>query len=468
LSSKLPISLENLLRQRQVEGERIEYKAGWNPDAILRTICAFANDFENLSGGYVIIGQDCDSDGKPIFPPIGVPENQHDKIQQELQTCCNLIQPSYFPHLSIELYEEKFLFILWVPGGSSRPYKAPRAVTAKNKEYHYYIRRYSSTVEAKGEDERQLISLTAQIPYDDRVNQSAKVTDLSHRLVAEFLREVESRLAEDAASMSIETLGRQLNIVAGSTEAPLPKNVGLLFFNEHPERFFPATQIDIVWFPEDSGGDRLEEKEFKGPLGQITRDSIRYIERNYLKEIVLKHPDRPQAERFWNFPLAAIEEAIVNAVYHRSYEIREPVEIRITRKDLVVLSYPGPDRSIQLKDLQAGRAISRRYRNRRIGEFLKELSLCEARATGISKIIKAMARNGSTAPEFETDEDRSYFIVRLPIHPKVTGDISGEVARLIEAGLLEMTIPEKPQTSKYRLTALGKQWLSSLSTKPPL
>ncbi len=34
MTSKLPINLENLLRQRQVEGERIEYKAGWNPDAI--------------------------------------------------------------------------------------------------------------------------------------------------------------------------------------------------------------------------------------------------------------------------------------------------------------------------------------------------------------------------------------------------------------------------------------------------
>lgn len=45
--NKLPINLLDLLRQRTVEGERIEYKAGWNPDAIIRTLCAFANDFEN-------------------------------------------------------------------------------------------------------------------------------------------------------------------------------------------------------------------------------------------------------------------------------------------------------------------------------------------------------------------------------------------------------------------------------------
>lgn len=43
--TKLPINLNDLLRQRTVEGERIEYKTGWNPDAIIRTLCAYANDF---------------------------------------------------------------------------------------------------------------------------------------------------------------------------------------------------------------------------------------------------------------------------------------------------------------------------------------------------------------------------------------------------------------------------------------
>jgi len=64
---------------------------------------------------------------------------------------------------------------------------------------------------------------------------------------------------------------------------------------------------------------------------------------------------------------------VVNAIYHRSYEIREPIEILISSEDLVVLSFPGPDRSIQLADLKKGKAVSRRYRNRQIGEFLKEL-----------------------------------------------------------------------------------------------
>ena len=55
MSTKLPINVTDLLRQRTVEVERIEYKTGWNPDAVIRTLCAFANDFENLGGGEDVV-----------------------------------------------------------------------------------------------------------------------------------------------------------------------------------------------------------------------------------------------------------------------------------------------------------------------------------------------------------------------------------------------------------------------------
>jgi hypothetical protein len=86
-------------------------------------------------------------------------------------------------------------------------------------------------------------------------------------------------------------------------------------------------------------------------------------------------------------------------------------------EELAILSFPGPDWSIRLEDFQAGRIVSRRYRNRRIGKFLKELEMTEGRSTGIPKILKEMAANGSPAPLFETDDDRLSFVIRLPRHP---------------------------------------------------
>lgn len=86
----------------------------------------------------------------------------------------------------------------------------------------------------------------------------------------------------------------------------------------------------MLWFPKVPEGDRFEEKTFKGPLGRMTREALGYIQRNHLRETVVKHPQRAEAERFWSFPYAAVEEAVVNAVYHRSYEEHEPIEVRIS------------------------------------------------------------------------------------------------------------------------------------------
>ena len=63
---------------------------------------------------------------------------------------------------------------------------------------------------------------------------------------------------------------------------------------------------------------------------------------------------------------------MVNAVYHCSYEIREPIEVRVLPDSITIVSYPGPDHSIRMTDLETGYFAARRYRNRRIGEFLKE------------------------------------------------------------------------------------------------
>lgn len=82
-----------------------------------------------------------------------------------------------------------------------------------------------------------------------------------------------------------------------------------------------------------------------------------------------------------------------------------------------IVSYPGPDASMRREALNGDRIFVRRYRNRRIGKFLKELDLTEGRSTGIPKIRESMRRNGSPPPRFDTDEERTFFLVALPEHP---------------------------------------------------
>lgn len=206
------------------------------------------------------------------------------------------ISPHFHPLTATYEIQGKTIMVLWAPGGETRPYKAKTSLSNNNNDWAYYLRKQSSTVKATGKDERELMGLAATVPFDDRYQQTATLDDLSSYLMREFLQEINSELLPEARQLDIEALGRRMNVVGGPKEMAFPKNVGLLFFNEHPEQFFPATQIDVVYFPDGAGGDRFEEKEFRGPLGRITRDAVGYIKRNYLREAVVKHPDRPEAE----------------------------------------------------------------------------------------------------------------------------------------------------------------------------
>lgn len=111
-----------------------------------------------------------------------------------------------------------------------------------------------------------------------------------------------------------------------------------------------------------------------------------------------------------------MEEALANVVYHRAYDIREPIEVRVEKEMIEIVSFPGPDRSVTKEGLKRYKVSNRRYRNRRIGDILKELHLTEGRNTGFGKILRALEENGSPKPEFETDDDHSYFISRLFVH----------------------------------------------------
>lgn len=75
ISVLIPLKIEILLVGRVVEHDRVEHKTGWNPNDIIHSICAFANDYSNTNGGYIVIGVK-EKNGMPVFPLIGVPKGK--------------------------------------------------------------------------------------------------------------------------------------------------------------------------------------------------------------------------------------------------------------------------------------------------------------------------------------------------------------------------------------------------------
>lgn len=414
----LHINIEDLLSARTVESARIEFKEGWNPDAIYRSICAFANDFDNIGGGYILIGVAEDDITKTAKRPVkGLTTAELSEIQRKMIGFNNLLQPVFHPHLFIEEVDSKKIIVLWIPGGSSRPYQVPEQITAREKRNFYYIRKYANSVKANTEEQQELLSLANQIPFDDRANTQAKVENISMLLVKNYLSKINSKLAEQVGKISDKELLTQMELISGPNEHIFPRNVGLMMFSDNPELFFPCTRVEIVDFPNGDAGDYEEQDPITGPVPEQINRTLKFLKDKLVKEKVIKPADKAESIRIASYPYQAIEETLVNAFYHRDYQQREPIEIRIYPNSIVFINHGGPDRSIRLESFNSGQVRNRRYRNRRLGEFLKELELTEGRATGIPTILKSLKDNGSPIPKFNTDDNRTFFEVELFMHP---------------------------------------------------
>lgn len=419
----LAINIEDLLNKQKIESNRIEFKKGWNPASIYHSVCAFANDFDDLGGGYILVGVDCDDDtGMAIRPVLGVPVEKIDSILQEMVGYNNKMSPYYMPRTSVEEVDGKLVLVIWCPAGINRPYSVPENVTVRNdsKEY-FYIRSGTSSIIAKGEVLDELRELTSRVPFDERGNPDIKLEDISMLLLREYLVKVGSKLANELWSRPIADILEQMNLFTGPQEQRWLKNVAAMMFCEAPEKYFPYTQVEVVVFPEGKlkNSHNFTEKIFKGSVPQLIKQTMDYLRANFIYETVRKVTGQAEANRFWSYPYEALEEAVVNSLYHRDYSQHEPVEITIESDGIDILNCPGPDRSISMESIVKGEMLkSRRYRNRYLGDFLKELDLTEGRSTGVPTIQEKLANNGSPRATFETTEDRLTFLVHIPIHPE--------------------------------------------------
>ena len=426
----LPINIEDLLRKQRIEGHRIEFKSGWNPDTIYHSICAFANDFDNIGGGYILVGVE-EVGGVAKRPVKGIPAECVDAILKDMVGFNNKINPYYMPRTSVEEIDGKLILVIWVPAGVNRPYDVRESVISKNNpKTQWYIRSGSSTIAAKGEVLDELREMANRTPFDDRGNPDIQIDDISGVLVFEYLKKIGSKLTKRFKEMPLEEVLDKMDLYSGPPERRLIKNVAAMMFCENPSKFFPYTQVDIVLFPkglESDPNNMIEVPKIVGPVPYMIRTTLDYLKTNVIQERISKPKDRAESEKFFNYPYQAFEEAVVNALYHRDYSEREPVEIRVEPNGVSILSYSGPDRSISMEAIRQAKSLkARRYRNRRLGDFLKELDLSEGRATGIPTIQEELRKNGSDKAHIETDENRSYFLIDIPCRTDFYADGSPE------------------------------------------
>ena len=420
MSAILPINPDDLLRGRSIESVRVEFKASWNPDTtgfqVLKTICAFANDRQNLNGGYVVVGV-AESEGRAARPPSGLSAREIEAAQRWIRGRCTAMRPSYTPILSPEVLDGRDVLVVWAPASQDRPHRAPDGPDA-SRSWKYWIRVGSETVDAEASGRLEaLIEQTTRSPWDDRVAHQAGLEDLREGKVREHLHDVGSALRDEP---DVATIYRRMRLTAPVNDHEVPRNVALLFFSDGPEPWFPGARIEVVQFAADRAGEVQDRLVFRGTLAEQLRDCLRYLE-GFSRTHIRKQRDRSRVRGWASYPIQALREALVNAVHHRGYrpEVMEPTKVFLYPDRVEVISYPGPVPGVELHHLAPDASIPPPPpRNRRVGEFLNQLGLAEALWTGLPRIYRAMAENGSPAPRFDFDPGRTWFRATLPAHPE--------------------------------------------------
>lgn len=407
----LPVNIDDLINARTIESVRIEFKRGWNPFDILRTVCAFANDIDELGGGYLIIGIE-EQNGTPILPPFGVEQKDIDGIQREFfKLCHDNLNPNIFPCIEVIEFQGKFIVIIWITTGEQRPYCASNS-PGKGAKMSIYVRHGSITKEADENQERQLRELAAYKHFDDRINQKASIDNLDLGLIQSYLQEIKSDLYTESLKIPLVEIATKMQIARGPKENIKPLNVGLLMFCKEPHKFFEGCKTNLIEF-EDETGIKYSEKTFTGPVHFQIRDIMNYLKSNTIKQFVNKSPIKAESDSFFNYPYQALEEVIVNAMYHRSYEEVRANEIRIykvfkkavdkaeDKRRIEIRSYPGPLSPIdsivlshvaENPDIVQTKLNSRKYRNIKLGDWLKRISLAELFSTGFPTIVESLAK----------------------------------------------------------------------------
>ncbi|MCX6873651.1 MAG: putative DNA binding domain-containing protein [Verrucomicrobia bacterium] len=465
------------------ESEQVEWKKNVaDIDNVLRTISAFANDFQNLGGGYVVCGAEevKDEHGFPKVEFPGITSARFKEIENKVLADCRAkIDPELAPIVEeLPGTEEGHRVLVFIVPASNNAH----CYRASGKDAStYFVRVSRETIEARNGVLRELlVRKGAQEPWDRRPNSHATLADIDLLVFREVLQQTGSwnpSLGVDdyfEERMRLSALVPSLGARKMLDKEIRPRNFALILFGREPTRLFPGAFTKVSFYPgKDRSEPTSERKELFGSVVEQARNALDLL-RTHSSTAFDKESAEPNAVKY---PERALQEAVVNAIAHRDYEIDEPTSITIFADRVEIRSPGGLPRTVDRNKFLAGTA-SPSWRNQSLAYFLNKLQLAQAEGQGIPTILRTMKQLGSPDPMFELEESAVTCV--LPAHPRhemmrhvveiarllVQQDVEQAEAKLVP--LLELN-PASPQLlellAQIAFTKQRPEWISTFISR---
>ncbi len=380
------------------EGRRLEFKQELPASAELaKTIVAFAND----AGGDIFIGI-----RNAPRELTGVPEAELMKMEEQIASVIHdHCRPVIIPEITFHADGNLHFIRIQIHRGSDLPYH----LGSKGEKEGTYIRigstnrRADEAIIAELKRRKRNISFDAESVYDK------KTSDFD---LTDFRKQYQELTNEDLDDTALVKLG----LMRTEQGAPVATN-SLALFSDYESRkeLFPFSKIECARFKGVSTDTKIDDKTITEQIGRQPGEALKFIQRNVSRSSRI---EGVYTKSRWEYPMAAIREALRNAVVHRDYSLTgKDIKVAIY-DDMVEITSPGTlPPSIDFQEMEARQSD---IRNRIIAPVFKRLGLIDQWGNG----LKIIAEELRSYPDielkwFERGLQFQVQFVRKNFHPAV-------------------------------------------------
>ncbi|MDO8811311.1 MAG: ATP-binding protein [Gallionella sp.] len=386
--------------------------------------------------------------------------------------------PSLIPDMAAENFNGKTVAVIQVSEFPVKP------VSTRGR----YFKRVASSNHQLGSAEiADLYMQSLQISWDAHQAGTHTIDDLSMPKIKRFIQQVNDngRFALEGADLAAL---EKLNYIVNGR----PTWAAMLLFAQEPIRH----HIHIGRFKTPSM--IIDDRQFTDTLFEVVEQSMKFII-SYIS-VAFEFDGSIQRKERFAYPLPALREALLNAVIHRNYTDGSDIQIKIFDDKISIFSPGLLYGGLKLDELSTDNYKSR-LRNKLVAEAFYLTGNIEKYGSGFIRIRKALheypevsfkakeisggielafTQEPQPQPESRPESRPESQPESQPLaqrvlniltdgaigkqeistklgQPMVSGQLNKIVRDLLQDGLIELTLPEKPNSrlQKYKITPTG-------------
>ncbi len=431
------------LRRVATDTQDIEVKESVQklPASMAETVSAFSNG----PGGTIVLGLS-EKNGFTAAPGF-----RAKPTADSLATICSdKLTPPIRPEIDVVDFEGTQLVVAHVH--ELPPLEKPCYISERGVYQGSYVRVSDGDRKLTTYEIDRLLEERQQPTFDLDVVATAAQHDLDRDLVEQLLRRQRELHPKIFGERSDADVLAMLHVLARAEDGTLrPTLSGLLALGTYPQQFFPRLTVTFTACPARDATTGLityaDARTMAGPIPTILADTLQAVRQN-------------MQEGGAALPLAAVREAIANALVHRDYSPLArgtAVQVSLLEDRLVITSPGGLYGTVTSESLGTPGYSS--ARNQFLLSLLESVPfsdgyLVENRKAGYRLICDELQRAGLPAPQAE-DHISSFSLTLLRPTSPVTEDTSPD-----EIVAYLTTVPDACSAQIAEATGLPRRTVS--------